>query len=66
MVDIFLGDEFVGAEMKQPLKKRMDTSVKEVKKLTAQRCRQWGMPEDILQKEHEGQRRQLEVACEAG
>jgi hypothetical protein len=36
VVDIFLGDEFVGAERKQPLKERMATSVKEVQKLTAQ------------------------------
>ena len=36
VVDNFLGDEFVGAERKQPLKKRMTTSVKEVHKLTAQ------------------------------
>ena len=35
VVDNFLGDEFVGAERKQPLKERMATSVKEVQKLTA-------------------------------
>ncbi len=32
VVDNFLGDEFVGAERKQPLKERMATSVKEVPK----------------------------------
>ncbi len=35
-VDNFLGDEFVGAERKLPLKDMMATSVKEVKKLSAQ------------------------------
>ncbi len=35
VVDNFLGDEFVGAERKQPLKERMATSVKEVQKQTA-------------------------------
>jgi hypothetical protein len=34
VVDNFLGDEFVGAERKQPLKERMSISVKEVQKLT--------------------------------
>ena len=34
VVDNFLGDEFIGAERKQPLKERMATSVKEVQKLT--------------------------------
>ena len=36
VVDNFIGDEFVGAERKQPLKERMATPVKEVHKLTAQ------------------------------
>jgi hypothetical protein len=35
-VDNFPGDEFTGAERKQPLKKRMATSVKEVQKMSAQ------------------------------
>ncbi len=35
VVDNFLGDEFVGAERKQPLKERLATSVKEVRKQTA-------------------------------
>jgi hypothetical protein len=34
VVDNFLGDVFVGAKRKQPLKERMATSVKEVQKLT--------------------------------
>ncbi len=36
VVDVFLGDEFVGAERKQLLKERMATSVKEVQKQTTQ------------------------------
>ncbi len=36
IVDNFLGDEYVEAERKQPLKERMATSVKEVHKLSAQ------------------------------
>ena len=36
VLDNFLGDEFVDAERKQPLKKGMAISVKEVQKLTAQ------------------------------
>ena len=36
VVDNFLGDEYVGAERKQPLKERMATSGMEVEKLTAQ------------------------------
>ncbi len=35
VVDNFWGDEFVGAKMKQPLKERMATTVKEVQKPTA-------------------------------
>ena len=34
VVDNFVGDEFVGAERKLPLKDRMATSVKEVHKLS--------------------------------
>ncbi len=34
VVDNFLGDEYVGAERKQPLKERMAASVKEVQKLS--------------------------------
>ncbi len=36
VVDNYLGDKYVGAERKQPLKERMATSVKEVQKLSAQ------------------------------
>jgi hypothetical protein len=35
VVDNFVGDEFIGAERKQPLKDRVKTSVKEVHKLPA-------------------------------
>ena len=35
VVDNFLGDEYVGAEQKQPLTERMMTSVKRVEKLVA-------------------------------
>ena len=43
VVDNFLGDEFVGAERKQPLKERMATSVKEVQKQTAQALKAVGV-----------------------
>ncbi len=36
VVEIFLGDEFFGADRSAPMKKRMRTSVKEVQKLSAQ------------------------------
>ena len=36
VLDNFMGDEYVGAERKQPLKERMATSVNGVQKLTAQ------------------------------
>ena len=37
-----MGDEFVGAERKQPLKERMATSVKEMQKWSAQAQRAVG------------------------